>query len=168
MSVPKSKRKESRFEAQHNLYILRKEVTNLVVADFGFSEEKYLEQMERYRAAHRSAENVDEVCARWQEKCEGFKVWYVDEEGRAILDLMRSIQTEFSVANSVFPSRTHAKLMSKAQIKHMKALYKELFGKELIWKSKSHSAMEKSSQQKKTENPLSHSRNRAFQRCWEW
>ena len=55
MSVPKSKRKESRFEAQHNLYILRKEVTNLVVADFGFSEEKYLEQMERYRAAHRSA-----------------------------------------------------------------------------------------------------------------
>ena len=66
MSVPKSKRKESRFEAQHNLYILRKEVTNLVVADFGFSEEKYLEQMERYRAAHRSAENVDEVCARWQ------------------------------------------------------------------------------------------------------
>ena len=78
MSVPKSKRKESRFEAQHNLYILRKEVTNLVVADFGFSEEKYLEQMERYRAAHRSAENVDEVCARWQEKCEGFKVWYAD------------------------------------------------------------------------------------------
>ena len=45
MSVPKSKRKESRFEAQHNLYILRKEVTNLVLADFGFSEEKYLEQM---------------------------------------------------------------------------------------------------------------------------
>lgn len=62
----------------------------------------------------------------------------------------------------------YAKLMSKAQIKHMKALYKALFGKELVWKSKSHSAMEKSSQQKKTENPLSHSRNRAFQRCWEW
>ena len=115
MSVPKSKRKESRFEAQHNLYILRKEVTNLVVADFGFSEEKYLEQMERYRAAHRSAENVDEVCARWQEKCEGFKVWYVDEEGRAILDLMRSIQTEFGVAHSVFPSRTHAKLLEFLQ-----------------------------------------------------
>lgn len=39
----------------------------------------------------------------------------------------------------------YAKLMSKAQIKHMKALYKALFGKELVWKSKSHSAMEKSS-----------------------
>ena len=63
---------------------------------------------------------------------------------------------------------TYAKLMSKAQIKNMKALYKALFEKEIIWKSKSHSAMEKSLQQKKTENPLSHSRNRAFQRCWEW
>lgn len=50
-----------------------------------------------------------------RKKCEGFKVWYVDEEGRAILDLMRSIQTEFSVANSVFPSRTHAKLLEFLQ-----------------------------------------------------
>ena len=55
MSVPKSKRKESRFEAQHNLYALRKEVTDLVVSDFGFSPEKYIEKMERYRASNRSA-----------------------------------------------------------------------------------------------------------------
>ena len=60
MSVPKSKRKESRFEAQHNLYILRKEVTNLVVADFGFSEEKYLEQMERYADGHRACYQADQ------------------------------------------------------------------------------------------------------------
>ena len=115
MPVPKSKRKESRFEAQHNLYILRKEVTNLIVADFGFSDEKYMAQMESYRAAHRSAENVDAVCARWQDKCEGFKAWYIDEEGRAIIEILRCIQTEFSMANSVFPSRTHAKLLEFLQ-----------------------------------------------------
>ena len=115
MSVPKSKRKESRFEAQHNLYALRKEVTDLVVADFGFSPEKYMEKMERYRASHRSAANVDEVCERWRAKCDGFRAWYVDEEGRAILELLRNIQTEFSIANSVFPSRTHAKLLEFLQ-----------------------------------------------------
>ena len=63
---------------------------------------------------------------------------------------------------------TYAKLMSKDQIRHMKALYKALFGKELIWKSKSHSAAEKPSQPKKTENPLSRSRNRVSRRSLDW
>jgi len=41
MSVPKNKRKESKFEAQHHYYKLRDEVTALLVNDFGFSQEKY-------------------------------------------------------------------------------------------------------------------------------
>jgi hypothetical protein len=39
---------------------------------------------------------------------------------------------------------THTKRMSKRQIKNMKQLYKELFGKELLWKKqKSHTTQEK-------------------------
>ena len=45
-----------------------------------------------------------------------------------------------------------AKLMSKEQINHMKQLYKELFGKELIWKKqKSHSKTESKSKQRSME-----------------
>lgn len=51
MSVPKSRRTESRFEAQHQFFKLRHEVTTLVLNDFGFSEKKYREKMEKYRAA---------------------------------------------------------------------------------------------------------------------
>lgn len=44
---------------------------------------------------------------------------------------------------------TFARLMSKKQIKNMKALYKELFGKELTWKKKkSHSKMDSKSKQR--------------------
>lgn len=51
MGVPKGKRKLSRFEAAHHYYRLRSEVTNLMLQDFGFSEEKYRKSIERYRYA---------------------------------------------------------------------------------------------------------------------
>lgn len=66
MSVPKGRRTESRFEAQHNFFKLRSEVTALVLNDFGFSEEKYRAKMERYRVAHMQDSNIADICARWQ------------------------------------------------------------------------------------------------------
>ena len=111
MSVPKGKRSQSKFEAQHHFFKLRDEVTELILNDFGFSEEKYMKQMEHYRRSHQTAENVEAVVEKWEAKCESFKRWYVDEEGRAIIDIMRRIQTEFTIGNSIYPSSTHAKLM---------------------------------------------------------
>ncbi len=115
MSVPKNRRDQSRFEAEHQFYKLRREVTNLILCDFGFHEEKYLKQIERYRENHSTAANVDEICARWEAKNRSFNVWFIDEEGRAILDLLRKISVEFTVGNSIFPSGTHAKVMEYLQ-----------------------------------------------------
>ena len=115
MSVPKGRRQESRFEAIHHFIKLRKEVTNLILCDFGFSEEKYLKQIDRYREAHRTAENVEAVVERWEAKNKSFKAWYIDEEGRAILDILRNISTEFTLGNSIYPSGTHAKLLEWLQ-----------------------------------------------------
>ena len=111
MSVPKGKRTESRFEAQHSYYKLRTEVTSLVLNDFGFSEAKYRDKMERYRAAHAAAPNINDIVERWQRKNESFKRWFVDEEGRAVIDLMREIERHFTLGNSIYPSETPAKLM---------------------------------------------------------
>ena len=110
-SVPKSRRDESRFEAQHHFFSLRKEVTALVLNDFGFSEKKYREQMEKYRAAHINDPNIEGIVERWEKKNESFKRWFVDEEGRAVIDIMRDIQRHFSLGNSIFPSDTPARLM---------------------------------------------------------
>ena len=111
MSVPKGKRKESRFEAQHHFYRLRADVTNLMLLDFGFSEEKYRKHIERYQETHAQAENVDEVVARYQKKCDSFKKWFIDRECDAVLDILRRIESEFTAGNSIYPSETPAKVM---------------------------------------------------------
>ena len=111
MSVPKGRRQESRFEAQHNFYKVRGEVTALVLNDFGFSEEKYRKKMEKYRATHSKDANIDDIVARWERKNEAFKKWYIDEEGRAVLDIMREIEKAFTTGNSIFPSETPAKVL---------------------------------------------------------
>lgn len=111
MSVPKGRRSESKFEAHHHFYRLRDEVTQLILNDFGFSEHKYQKALEKFRVSHKSAENVDEVVERWETKSLSFRRWFIDEEGKAIIDILRDIQRNFTMANSIYPSETHAKLM---------------------------------------------------------
>lgn len=111
MSVPKGKRKESRFEAQHNFYKLRNEVTALILNDFGFSEEKYRKKMEKYRSAHAHDPNIGDIVQRWERKNESFKKWYIDEEARAIIDIMREIEKSFTMGNSIFPGETPVKIV---------------------------------------------------------
>ena len=109
MSVPKGKRTESRFEAHHHWFALRKTVTDLILNDFGYSEEKYRKRMEKYRNDHRKDPNIDDIVERWERKNQSFKKWYIDEEARAILEIMRGIEKNFIMGNSIFPSETVAK-----------------------------------------------------------
>ena len=111
MSVPVGRRKQSRFEAQHQFYKLRTEVTNLMLNDFGFSIEKYEKQIERYRQAHEKASNIDEIVQRWTKKCESFNRWFIDKECDAVLSILRDIESEFTFGNSIYPSQTPAKIM---------------------------------------------------------
>ena len=111
MSVPKGRRRQSRFEAQHHYYRLRDDVTLLMLQDFGFSEEKYRESIERYRQCHAAADNIDEVVARFEKKCEAFNKWFIDRECDAVLEMLRTIESEFTQGNSIHPSDTPAKLV---------------------------------------------------------
>lgn len=108
MSVPKGRRRQSRFEAQHHYYRLRDDVTLLMLQDFGFSEEKYRESIERYRQCHAAADNIDEVVARFEKKCEAFNKWFIDRECDAVLEMLRTIESEFTQGNSIHPSDTPA------------------------------------------------------------
>ena len=109
--VPKGRRSQSRFEASHHYYRLRSEVTNLMLLDFGFSEEKYKKNIEKYREMHKNADNVDAIVARYQKKCESFKTWFIDKECDAVLEILRKIESEFTAGNSIYPSETPAKIM---------------------------------------------------------
>ena len=111
MSVVKSRRKESRFEAQHHFYRLRTDVTRLLLQDFGFDDGKYRETIERYRKNHEAAPNVDEIVGRWEKKSESFNRWFIDEECSAIMDILRNIEREFTMGNSIYPSDTPARFL---------------------------------------------------------
>ena len=105
MSVPKSKRKQSKFEAAHQLSKLRTEVTKLASLQFGFDADRYEKSIQRYAKNHKSAANVDEVVARYRRKMENFMKWFIPEERKAVIDLVREISKEFSVGNAIFPTR---------------------------------------------------------------
>ena len=109
--VPKGRRSESRFEASHHYYRLRDEVTKLVLEDFGFSEEKYQKKIEKFREWHSHEANVEEQVQRMEKRNEAFQKWFIDEEARAILQLLRNIEREFTSGNAIYPSDTPARLL---------------------------------------------------------
>ena len=115
MSVPLSERKRSPFEAFANLVDLRDEVTKLVVNQFGFSSEKYEKDMLRYAERHQTAEDVDHVTENWRNKNKVFTEWFVPEESKIVLSLLRDIMGELCMGNGVYPSETPAKLIEYLQ-----------------------------------------------------
>jgi len=109
-NVPKSQRHGSNFEAEHHLFRLRDTVTALMMNDFGYSEEKYLEYIEWYRRSHEgSCENIDELVEKHMVRCRAFHKWFIETERNTISDILRIIQEEFTTGNSIFISETQAK-----------------------------------------------------------
>ena len=53
---------------------------------------------------------MDAVVGRYEKKCEAFNKWFIDQETEAVISILRQIENEFTLANSVFPSDTPAKL----------------------------------------------------------
>lgn len=103
-SVPKSKRNVSKFEAQHHFYRLRDEVTSLMINDFGFDATRYAERMERFVEQHKAAgKDPDVLRARYQKKAGAFNAWFIDKECDTVLSLLRDIETNFTVGNSIHP-----------------------------------------------------------------
>jgi len=129
MSVPAGRREQSRFEAAHQFYKLRDEVTYLIMMDFGFSKEKYEKQIERYAQAHRCATNIDDVVARYREKCERFQAKFIDKEADAVLEILRKIESEFSAGNAIHPADDNpAKIMEYClRRKHMDEAISQCF-----------------------------------------
>ncbi len=119
-NVPKSKREKTDFQTEHDLYALRDEITELVLQDFGFSAERYLKEIERYRKMHEHSEKCEEVVARKKKRLDSFLKWFVDKEADTVLDMLRDLQMEFSMGNSIHPSDTPARIAEYCQRrKHM-------------------------------------------------
>lgn len=89
MSVVKSKRKESKFEVLHHAYKLRKDITNLLLYDFGYKwKENTLES--EFRSQRRAA----------------FESWFIENSRTVIITRLRNLIANLIAANGVRPDFT--------------------------------------------------------------
>lgn len=106
MSVLKSKRKPSDFEVFHNLTNLRKDITDLLLRDFGYNFDKSLDGIERM-FNHRSYEELSEPEKSRYDKLKqrntAFAKWFINDERQIIIDCLREITKEVYIANSIYP-----------------------------------------------------------------
>lgn len=106
MSVLKSKRKASQFEVFHHLYKMRKEITELLLRDFGYSFEKAAKRLDRKfgrpyeQLSEVERERYDRTKVRW----EAFDDWFIYDQRQTIVDCLRGITREVYIANSIYPT----------------------------------------------------------------
>lgn len=110
MSVPKSRRKESQFEVFHHLAHMRKEITDLLLRDFGYDKVKS-EKAQVKHLCGRAIEDLDEHdrdiydkrCARDA----AFHEWFILDERKAITDCLRQITSCVYMANNIYSMYPH-------------------------------------------------------------
>lgn len=107
MSVLKSKRKASQFEVFHHLYKMRRDITELLLRDFGYSYEKAEKRLLKRFNGRKYAElseterlQYDRLKQRW----ESFDDWFIYDERQVIVDCLREITKEVFIANSIYPT----------------------------------------------------------------
>lgn len=109
MSVLKSKRKESQFEVFHHLAKMRREVTDLLLRDFGYSPAKAKKKIQKQF----SGRAYDELTDKEREHYEllvardgAFRDWFIVDERETVVDCLRKITEEVYTANSIYPTST--------------------------------------------------------------
>ncbi|MCC8063669.1 MAG: hypothetical protein LIO70_01125 [Clostridiales bacterium] len=106
MSVVKSKRKESQFEVFHHYYKVRKELTDLLLRDFGYSEDKSAKKLAKQFGGKPYAELSDTEKARhdkMQQRNQAFEAWFVMDEREVIMGYLRNLGRCLFSANEIYP-----------------------------------------------------------------
>ncbi len=106
MSVLKSKRQPSDFEVFHHYYQMRKEITDLLLRDFGYSRSKELKKLQ-HQFSGKPFEELDdqekERYSRMEERDKAFDEWFIVEERKTVLTYLRNIGANIFAANDIYP-----------------------------------------------------------------
>lgn len=107
MSVLKAKRKSSQFEVFHHFYKTRKEITDLLLRDFGYDLERAEKRVVKLFGGKPYEELTPEEKVRYDKlkaKNEAFDNWFIEDERKCIVDCLREITKEVFTANSIYPT----------------------------------------------------------------
>ncbi len=104
MSVVKSKRKESPFEASDHFITLRHDVLELLMSDFGLTEDKVNSSVRHYARRYSNLDDAEERTIRYRNYYSRHLDWFIERERDICLSLLRTADKEFTLGNSIFPS----------------------------------------------------------------
>jgi hypothetical protein len=106
MSVVKRKRKESQFEVFHHFYKVRKNITDLLLRDFGYSSKKsedYLSKTFGGRPYEDLKEHEQKHYNLRKSKTDAFEQWFILDQRQVVMDCLRNILENIFLANSIYP-----------------------------------------------------------------
>ncbi len=100
MSVIKRKRKESQFEVFHHFYKVRKDITDLLLRDFGYSPKKAEQSLEKIFGGRSYDELKDSEKQHYntrKNKAKSFEGWFIIDQRQNINDLYNKLKEEHYV-----------------------------------------------------------------------
>ena len=107
MTVLKNNRKESQFEVIKHFYRLRKDMTDLLLRDFGYSQSKSEKRMGKMFGGKSYEELSDSQKEHYNKntsKNNGFEEWFIGYQRDTIMGCIRKATEYIFSANSIYPS----------------------------------------------------------------
>lgn len=106
MSVLKSERKESPFETRDYVVQMRKEVTKLVLQDFGYRQHRFQAYIDRAFNNRKYFQLSQDEKVRYDymyHRLISFNNWFIQDERKVVIDCLRNVIKEVNLANSIYP-----------------------------------------------------------------
>ena len=107
MSVIKAKRKESQFEVYHHWYKTRKELTTLMLFDFGLHPERQEKALLHRLNIPDVSQLEGEALERYNKhkrRLAGVVSWYLNQQRIIVHDCIAQVNAEVFIANSIYPT----------------------------------------------------------------
>lgn len=107
MSVPVHKRKQSPFEARDYVIKMRKEVTKLILQDFGYRSDRYVRYIDKafkHRPYNELSKEEKERYDYLYNKLISFNKWFIKDERKVVVDCLRNVIKEVNLANKIYPT----------------------------------------------------------------
>lgn len=107
MSVIKARRQESPFEVMHNYDRMVRDITDLLLRDFGFSADKAMKNLQRRIAQKPLEEYTDDQMKHFEKtalRIDGFDEWFIASMRERIFDCLMQIGDNLMYANNIYPS----------------------------------------------------------------
>ena len=102
-NIPKSKRSESKLEALHRAYELRRKITVELMATFGYSQRKFEEYVNKMTSYIQDAEERAAMSKVIREVQDNFNSWFIRRERDRVADFCQGITEHLRAANTIWP-----------------------------------------------------------------